>query len=340
MRCLFALAAVLVAVSPLLAQSRVEAVSGKDYPVSPEAGNWLICAASYSGPDAPELARQLVFQIRSKHGIPAYLFNYADEERKKQKEELDRIQAQYPPDTPFRRRTIRVTEHCGVLVGGYKDFDSAAKVLPSVKKWPMPTLQLSSGRLPYDYVSQPGANGQLEQVPVNPFTSAFVTRNPTVPREAKQPVKFDPIWKKLNAEEEYSVLKNPKAWTLVVKEYPGGAVMQSKISTPTKENATWMSKLFAGGGNQGEAVINAQAMQAQELARVLRKFNFQAYVLHTRTSSIVTVGGFDSVDDPKIQATRQQLATLTQTIVANQPSRQDPLGLMVNPLPMEVPKPQ
>src|SRR5207244_2318331 len=62
------------------------------YPITPDAGAWLICAASYFGPDAPELARQLVVQIRAKHNLAAYVFNHADEERRKMRAEFERLQ--------------------------------------------------------------------------------------------------------------------------------------------------------------------------------------------------------------------------------------------------------
>src|SRR5262249_28785417 len=54
-----------------------------DIAVTPQAGPWLICVASYSGPNAPMLARQLALQVRERHRLNAYVFNHADEERRK-----------------------------------------------------------------------------------------------------------------------------------------------------------------------------------------------------------------------------------------------------------------
>src|SRR5712691_8146310 len=68
------------------------AEAASQYPVTPEAGPWLICAASYMGADAPDLARQLVLEIRQRHRLPAYVFDRTAEERRKQREEHERMQ--------------------------------------------------------------------------------------------------------------------------------------------------------------------------------------------------------------------------------------------------------
>jgi len=337
MKRLLSLAALVVALSPVQAAPlRVEAIPDKDYPIVPEAGTWMICAASFTGTEAPSLARQLVFQLRSKYNLAAYVFNRADEERARQKAELDRIRAQYPPDTPIRNRTIRVEEQCAVLVGSFGDFDAAAYYLPNIKKLPMPDLRLSTGEKAVDYVFQASRQEEIQsnRKEVNPFSKAMVIRNPTVPREPAPAAKFDPFWKKLNANEEFSLLKCNKPWTLTVKEYPGAAMLQSKIVVPKTES--FWGKLWPSGS--GGDMLNISAMQANELARVLRRFNFQAYVLHTRTSSIVTVGGFDSMDDPQMQIMRKQLATFQQVQIAKNRDHSDPLQMMPNPLPMEVPR--
>jgi hypothetical protein len=275
----------------------------------------------------------MVFHLRSRENLAAFVFNRADEERQRQKAELDRIRAAYPPDTPIRNRTIRVEEQCAVLVGGFKDFDAAAYYLPNLKKLPPPDLRLSNNEPATEYIFQANQDLDVQKKDlkaVNPYSKAMVIRNPTVPREPKPEVKFDPLWRKLNANEEYSLLRCNKPWTLTVKEYPGASTVQSKVVS-TKSESMW-SKLWSGGGEQ----LNASALQAHEMARVLRRLNFDAYVLHTRTSSIVTVGAYNSMDDPQVQVTRQQLATLQQRLLEANPSH--PMKMMPNPLPMEVPR--
>src|SRR5262245_14606949 len=173
------------------APPRVEAMPDRDYPVTPQAGPWLICAASYTGPEAPELARQLVLWIRTQHNMPAYVFNHADEERRKQQEELNRIQEQYP-EAQIRRRTIRVEEQCAVLVGGYKDLESAQAQVQMIRKWPEPQFQLRPGVEAFDTVLRREGD-KVEAVKVSPYANAFPTRNPTLPRDPKPVAKADPL---------------------------------------------------------------------------------------------------------------------------------------------------
>src|SRR5262249_30218896 len=162
--------------------------------------------------------------------LNAYIFNYADQERLKQREELERLKKLYP-GVPWRRRTVRVDEQCAVLVGGYKDFESASDALKDVKRLPVPELKLGGGKSPYDEMALHVPNPEkkvteVQRAKLNPYASAMVVRNPTVPAPPKPVVKFDPFWKQLNADEEYSLLKCRKNYTLVVKEYHGGTVVQ------------------------------------------------------------------------------------------------------------------
>jgi hypothetical protein len=70
-------------------------------------------------------------------------------------------------------------------------------------------------------------------------------------------------------------------------------------------------------------------MNAHALADALRKSGLEAYVLHTRASSVVTIGGFASANDPRMQETEQALERMKIG-----PS----LDLMPKPLPMQVPR--
>src|SRR5947209_1600836 len=221
------------------------------YPVTPEAGAWLICAASYMGPDAPELARQVVLELRNRHHLPAFVFNHADEERRRMREEFERIR-QLQPDVPRARRTVRLEEQCAVLVGGYADFEGASAALKDVKALPTPELKLTGDRLPCEMVSEYKPDPETKQmmvrrVPVNPFQNAFVIRNPSVPKPAREAPKADPFWWKLNADEDYSLLSCPKAYTLVVKEYTGTCVLQ-----PSSGKSNFLNLLGMGGDKPGE----------------------------------------------------------------------------------------
>src|SRR5262245_48132810 len=77
-----------------LIQSSKEDINAA-YAVTPDAGAWMICVASYQGPDAPELAYKLCTYLRERR-FPAYVFNRGNEERKKFQEELDQWQRANP----------------------------------------------------------------------------------------------------------------------------------------------------------------------------------------------------------------------------------------------------
>src|SRR5262249_57037570 len=88
-----------------------------------------------------------------------------------------------------------------------------------------------------------------------------------VANNAKQS-NWDPLWPKLNAFEEYSLLKNPKSFTLLVKKYSGGGVFQAG-SSDTGMGKGILNAIGLGSLTGGEQ-LNAAGAQAHELARLLR----------------------------------------------------------------------
>ena len=131
---------------------QIDANPNLQYAVVPEAGPWMICAAHFNGPSAPQLAHQMVLLIRSRYHMPAYIFNYADEERKKEQALLEKQMPAFvnPPAVPGeivvpiprRHVTIRMEEECAVLIGGYPDENAAHTALLYVKKLPPPDLKV------------------------------------------------------------------------------------------------------------------------------------------------------------------------------------------------------
>jgi hypothetical protein len=309
------------------------------YAITAEAGPWVICVTSYMGEEAPGLAHQLVEQIRKDHHLPAYVFDRGDADRKEWEECLKKTAR---PGRENVGRRLQYTQNCAVLIGGFKDMEAANAVLAKVKSLPPPDVSLSNGKKAQDvqFELKPNANGtnaEMRQVAVNPYKNSFVTRNPTVSSQ-KAEAKPDPIWKDLNAAETYSLLKNPKPWTLVVKNYSGATVMQNR--TETKSLWEHLTQL---GRKPGDGITAAgyQAHQLAEFLRDKRVGGFDAYVLHTRTNSLVTIGEFDAPDDPGLEQLKRRLERLSFRADTRSPGgmavKGDPIGLMANPLPMQVP---
>lgn len=322
-RFVFALAGLAALIGASTGPAQVDVDPNREYVVTPEVGPWMICAAYYTGPQAAELARELVLEIRSRFRLPAYVFNRGEKERRARKEHLDRIR-QADPEGHSRVKMTRIENQYAVLVGGYKDMETTRKALDDIKK-----LKPSNPRLmPFLRTerTEPSAEGKKDDVRgayVSPFLDSFVIRNPTVPQEAPRDNKPDPFLKQLNADEEYSLLRCKEPWTLVVAVHHGTTVIQSQAAS-----SSFLDRFFGTSG--GKALANS-AHNAHNLAEALRKLGYEAYVLHTRQASLVTVGGYQSAEDPRIQQIQYALTNKLQLTHGVQ--------LLPQPIPMEIPRP-
>jgi hypothetical protein len=329
----------LAVTTPARSAPKVEADPDVEYAVTPQAGVWMVLAGSYRGPDAHNLARQLVYQLRKRDHLPAYLFDFSEAKRREQREYLEELHRR-SPDSPAR--TIHVEDEYGVLVGGYKTVDDARDVMLTIRKLPLPELKLPGGKSPYDLIEatdpetgKPAIDKktgkEIGKVPMSPFMHCFVTRNPTVPVEKPDPNKADPLLKELNKDEEYSLFKAKHPWTLVVKQYEGVSVLQP--SSPTKD----FLKVFSIGDRDGEK-LNAAALNAHNLAEALRKKDLDAYVLHTRRCSLVTIGAFDSPDDPQLLKMQKALCLKMGQPTDGKAVDPQQLQFFAKPVPMKVPQ--
>lgn len=307
----------------LLVASRVApADSLAPFVITPEAGPWLICVASYSGPEAAQKAHDLVQDIRNRYRLPAYVFNRGEKERQAEQERLRQLKSQMPGG---RFRTVRIEDQYAVLVGGYKDIDSARKALDDIKK-----LKPSDKRLMnvlFGGVTTASANSsQKEEAAVSyvsPFMDAFVVPNPTTVQERKVERKLDyRLLKELNAEEELSLLKCRQPYTLAVAAFQGLSTI-----TPHDTSSSFLDKLFSRAGES----LSASALNAHNFAEALRKAGYEAYVLHLKQGSLVTIGSFGSREDPRIQQLQQSLVNNLQLTGR--------VEMLAQPFVMEVPKP-
>ena len=291
------------------------------FDVTPEAGPWMILVASFSGATGGELADEMANDIRQKYQLPAYVFNKGGEEKRKQQERLQKLR-ELCPDGRFR--TTRIQEHWAVVVGGYAEMEVARKELDKIRQMKPPAEKFMDRAVLLNDAAQNQASTVVQTGYINPFQGAFVVRNPTAPIEPDpEKGKPDPFLKKLNADESFSLLKCRKHWTLVVKVYTGAV----EVTDGKSDTTSRLAKIF---GTPERNLLTASGMQAHSLAEVLRKMGYEAHVLHTRHQSIVTVGNYDTADDPKLQHNRKTLAGLRLVPVEQ---------LMANPLPMEIPRP-
>jgi hypothetical protein len=308
------------------------------YDITPDAGAYCVCVMSYSGPMAGPLAEELVTVLRRDYKLPGYFFDRSEEARLQEKERLDQNRKQREtwymqngiplPDKVVVKRTLHIEAQYAVLVTDktFKDIDTARRALDRIRTLPPPknTRLMNQGTVA-GVDGQGDWAGTARQAYLNPFLTAFVVPNPTVPRQAPPP-SDEPVvnLRRLNSAEDYSLFKCPGKWTLVVKSYQGGATFVSKESEKSV-----LERLGLGGNNQG-SLLDAAGRQAHQLAEILRnpQLGFDAYVLHTKDLSIVTVGSFESEKDQRMQQMMGHLAKL----------RLEPYEQLQPPTPFRVPK--
>ena len=186
-------------ISTASAQPNVEALmkTPYKYPIHQQAGVYVITLKSYKGPEAQVLAEELADYVRNSYGLPAYLLDWgtdlreAEEKRiaelKKQHQELVKLNGQENVD-PFRYKTHRMEPEFAVFIGGpkggWKDDQTALKYLQELRKKPLPPEKLldkiASAAPSTDKNNPKGP--ETNYTPISPFTSAFVARNPTLPK--------------------------------------------------------------------------------------------------------------------------------------------------------------
>jgi hypothetical protein len=290
-----------------------------DIAIDPSVGPWVVCLYWYSGPQAAQMAREMVIELRNNpaYKLPAYVFTKGQEERKAElkriREYADKVyegmaKDGIPDDIPIRVPLTRWEIQCAVLVGGgFKDMDAAARFNEKIKKLPDPdptkvkmhkeiavnNPEKSSG------VQPTGAAVQTHWV--SPFKNGLVLHNPTVPVE--KPGLDMALLRRLNEDEPFSLLKCPHKYTLVVKE-----IMTPRTVVSENTSSSFLDKLTSTQAQETEDVV---AKSAHSYAEGLSKchLNHPLYVLHMTYASYVTVGGFDDVNDPRIATLKQAIVT-------------------------------
>lgn len=297
---------------------QIEAERGKQYQLTKQHGPWMIMVANFrpvteeyrteEGLTPEQAADELVYELRSK-GIPAYAFSQASIR--------DRMNAD---DNLLNRggRQLRYqTQDDGitVLAGNYESSEDAVaqKTLAYVKKYHpkfMRTVEKKGV-----YVNKLNNGGLYRKTPgrPDPLSGAFLTINPALtPEEARQK-KDSVLLVKLNSGTEYSLLENTGRFTLVVASFEGKSIT---LNNAARVNVSTGSQIALSSANKLEALkesfqnsdsLDQAAINAWELAKALRETrNIPAYVWHDQYRSVVTVGSFQSANDPRIPEMAQQ----------------------------------
>ena len=309
--------------------AKIDATPGKQYRLGKQHGPWMIMVASFSdvakehrlsegkGLSAQAAADELVYELRRK-GLPAYTFS--------RDEQMDEVRTTDRQTGQLRHRHfVARKDEIVVLAGNYDISDGrktahagkevAQKTLKAVKKlWP-DVLGEKPRRNPRNGLRTPPGliqtvNGGLFRATPGrpgPLSGAFLTVNPLLSSEELKKRRRDPLLIHLNSDMEHTLLKNPGRYTLRIATFYGKSATQVATSKLAKLAQKFDGKI---GNSLDDAGMNAWGL-AENLRNAKSHgypMDYEAYVYHDRYNSYVTVGSFDSPQDPRIHQLEQLFA--------------------------------
>jgi hypothetical protein len=269
---------------------KIEADPNKDYTLTKQRGPWMILVTTFhqtgeadtplEGKTPEQAAKELVLELRQL-GLPAYVHVHQTGDIRVTT--TDRIGRSETRKILHRRTSV------AVLAGNYGAIDDtvAQDSLKWVKKLNPKCLQ--EGVV---YAPTPGRPG--------PLAGAFLVPNPLLSDEELATRERDPLLVQLNSGERYSLYECGGKYTLLVARFYG-----KQVTLKAGEKEPGILDFLKDND------LDNAALGARELVTVLRgKYdvspagnfnNVEAYIWHDRHESVVTVGSFDSPQDPRIQ---------------------------------------
>lgn len=293
--------ALLTALVPTTVEAgrRISAVKGKQYRLDKRHGPWMIMVTNLRGKteesrqNAAEQADELVYELRKKK-LPAYV--YTQDGKLESVDLYDRLGRQQKRAYAAQRNQI------AIMAGNFSSIDpntKAGKIAQETLAWVKR----------YRPKSLKGAVYRPTPGKPNPFSRAMLVPNPMLTPEEMQQKKSSKLLKSLNQGNEYSLADNPGKFTLVVASFHGNSI--SLRDTPGGLKSSKVASFdnnIKEKRNLDEAALNA--FQLVQLMRLQKKI--EAYVWHDRFKSIVTVGSFDSPNDPRIRQLEERFRAKTK----------------------------
>ncbi len=276
-------------------KGKMEADPGKRYRLTKRHGPWMIMVATMrdipghedQGISAQQAADQMVLALR-KVGIPAYTFS--------QDQVIDQVKLTSRRSGEAVSRSYIAQQGSVVVVAGNYSSSSnetAQKTLGWVKSKFANRIEglLSNPRVGAVYRPTPGRP--------SPFSRAFLMPNPMLDPKDLIGATRDPLLINLNSDMEYSLVKCPAKYSLVVASFRGKSAMHVNKAALDKTIGKLDKKL---GTTLDDAGMNAWRMtEALRTAKSLGyDQDYEAYVYHDRYQSVVTIGAFDNPRDPRI----------------------------------------
>lgn len=307
----------------LLEQGEISTTEGEQlYPLTAECGPVMIKVASfigkYTNPNGEvfanglELANALAKELREEHGIPAYTCSFraggakerTEEQQEAFEEQLELFEKRFKvAPRVFKLRTPPPVNWV-VLAGSFPSFDDrqAQKMLEKVQN-------INPRCISGDVRRMIRFGKKSDDVP-NPLKTAMLVRSPhpgapqLATNSSQQQTKLFQMLLELNDGERYSIYNLQAPGTIQVAQYRGLAIVDEKKA----------KSVFARNKvDEDKAILQESAQKAIVLTEALRKEGYEAYVFHGKFASIVTVGGYSGVNDPRVH---QDLDKLAQVKIA------------------------
>ncbi|MDP6466175.1 MAG: hypothetical protein QF918_00440 [Pirellulaceae bacterium] len=330
----------------LIPFKRVDTDPTKSYRLTEDQGPWHILAASFAGPGAEKQAHDLVLELRRESHLPAYIHKQTYDYT----ESMDGLTLNKYGGRAKMKYANNAARYdsFAVLIGNYDSTSDPklGKTLSKVKYLRPRTLDISQNQHSRQRFAgwralQRRMNGDPMKRDKGPMGSAFATRNPLLSEEYFLPSGIDDFVIGMNKNVEFSILKNPGAFTVRVATFKGKETTNAREIEAIERTGRISNKL------------ELAADRAHRLTMALREQGIEAYEFHDRYESIVTVGSFDSDGkeletgqveiNPGIHNIMKQFAATQQRLpgqqgIGLQPRRLNGVNFDVQPLPMRVPR--
>ena len=307
---------------PFRADRDAAGVSSDGLMLNERSGPWLVMCASFSGDAGTRRAENLAEELRSRHGLKAYVFRHEfDHTKKLQSNAIPTwtIDENSPSDhhvvqAKMEPATTASYEEVAVMVGDFPAIDDAQaqKTLSKIKTLSADSMDASltgaaESDLSAERIRQWRSNS--ENLPAgstdgnSAFRAAFLLPNPMLPDEYFETQKLDEFVIKLNKGVKHSLLKNSGIYTVRVASFAGESTFNLGEIEEKEREMKWLRR-----NNKG--VTSSKLAEASEkahlLTQVFRKYGVDAYEFHDRNESCVCIGSFDWIVREDAQGNKTQ----------------------------------
>jgi hypothetical protein len=273
----------------------------KSMELTTDNGPWLILAASFKGPKAESQAVALITELRNRHKLAAYMhkqtydFTQTVQGTKINPKTWDNGRVELAKMQYYQNDKY---DAIAVLVGDFRSVNDPVleKTLEKLKYLKPDCLDITKNKdSNQSFAAVKDLCRKISTDPDRkkrgPMASAFASRNPLLPDDFFTAKGVDDFVLKLNKGVQYSLLDNPRKFTVRVATFRGATSINQREIADLERSDRVSDKLAVA------------ADKAHRLTTALRKKGIEAYEFHDRTESVVTIGSFDSEGTPRQDGT-------------------------------------